>query len=82
VELCIERREGKFGRQEDSVPFGLLRTAHLHHIPSQMSPPPLVISVFKPFVLVLCVTDGGYPTLRNIRSTEYPWTWMYSAVGL
>lgn len=42
-----ERRESEFGiEQIDSLPFGLLRTAHLHHIPSQVFPP-LVISVLS-----------------------------------
>lgn len=41
--MYFKRRESEFGiDQINSLPFGLLRTAHLHHIPSQCLP--LVIS--------------------------------------
>lgn len=62
-------RDGKVNL-EDCLPFGLLRTAHLHHIPSTISRLeclPLVISVFKPFVLVLCVTDVLSNFKKNTR---------------
>lgn len=73
-----ERRESEFGiDQIDSLPFGLLRTAHLHHIPSQYFPPCHL--GLKPFVhirgtpySVLCVTDDCQsPTFKEYTQLCY-----------
>ena len=77
VELC-KRRESEFGiDQIDSLPFGLLRTAHLHHIPSQCVSPlssrSWAVCTYTGYsVLVQCVTDVNLlQLLRNILQLCY-----------